>query len=151
MTESKGGPSGKPLVLGAAALVVAGAAALFALLPRKAPTQRSAASAVPEAPAPVEPAPAPVSKPPPVRSAAPVLRPASVAPATSSPPVDLFAGEQPELFAMGQQVLEQKGRLNVARLKELYEWGKAHPGDARPHILMAIDSMNRDWWAFPHS
>jgi hypothetical protein len=35
--------------------------------------------------------------------------------------------------------------LDVSDQKELYEYGRAHKDDARPQLLLAWDSMNREW------
>jgi len=38
-----------------------------------------------------------------------------------------------------------KQLLDVADQKQLYEYGRAHRDDARPQLLLAWDSMNREW------
>jgi hypothetical protein len=68
--------------------------------------------------------------------------------ASASPPVDLLAGPLPEALEIAKTVTGRGKPLAAARLKELYEYGKAHPGDARPHLLMGTDSMNRGWYGF---
>lgn len=74
----------------------------------------------------------------------PAPRPAS----SALPVVDLFEGETLELLRMGREVTNRGAPLNSARLKEIYQFGKDHPGDARPHLLMGADAMNRNWYGF---
>lgn len=42
------------------------------------------------------------------------------------------------------RVLDKK-QLDVEVQKELYHFGQAHKDDARPQLLLAWDSMNREW------
>lgn len=49
---------------------------------------------------------------------------------------------------MTHEVTAGGGQLALGRMKELYQLGKDHPGDARPHLVMAEDAMNRGWEAF---
>jgi hypothetical protein len=42
------------------------------------------------------------------------------------------------------RVLDKKP-LNVVLQKKLYDFGQEHKDDARPQLLLAWDSMNRDW------
>ena len=63
-------------------------------------------------------------------------------------PLDLFTGDVPEVLKMTHQVTAGGGQLALGRMKELYQLGKDHPGDARPHLVMAEDAMNRGWEAF---
>jgi hypothetical protein len=65
--------------------------------------------------------------------------------------VDLFAGPAPELIEKALMIAEDGRPLHAKRVKELYQYGKDHPGDARPHILLALDSKNRGWHAFTAS
>jgi hypothetical protein len=62
--------------------------------------------------------------------------------------VDLFSGPAPELISRGHEIVDSGGRLHSKRVKELYELGKQSPGDARPHVILALDSMNRGWYGF---
>ncbi|MDD9941461.1 MAG: hypothetical protein OXU20_10515 [Myxococcales bacterium] len=58
---------------------------------------------------------------------------------------DLFAGEMPDFMAeLHIRVIDGK-RLSASHQKSLYEWGQEHKDDARPQLLLAWDSMNRDW------
>jgi hypothetical protein len=62
--------------------------------------------------------------------------------------VDLFAGPAPEIIERGHQFADSGRPLHSKRVKELYDFSKAHPGDARPQIVLALDSMNRGWYGF---
>jgi hypothetical protein len=62
--------------------------------------------------------------------------------------VDLFAGPAPEIISKGYQFASEGRMLRSDKVKEVYEFGKQHPGDARPHIILGIDSMNRGWYGF---
>lgn len=143
-------PSGRPLLWVMAALVVAAAVVLVLLLFRAGEK--------------VAPRPSPEISEAPVGAAAvgssvitPVERtPRRTGPPPSSPPgapsalptIDLFAGDAPELISRAREVTNREVPLSGARLKELYQFGKDHPGDARPHLLMGADSMNRQWYGF---
>ena len=81
-------------------------------------------------------------------SAAARPRPAAVATVAPLAPLDLFAGDVPEVLKMTHQVTAGGGQLALGRMKELYQLGKDHPGDARPHLVMGEDAMNRGWEAF---
>lgn len=60
--------------------------------------------------------------------------------------VDLFAGPMPDFMAEAHtRVLDDKW-LDVTRQKRLYEFGQEHKDDARPQLLLAWDSMNREWY-----
>jgi len=76
--------------------------------------------------------------------------PPSVAPTPVSPlpSKDFFATDAPEPLRKMHDVTGSGGLLAMERMKELYQMGKDHPGDARPHLLMAEDAMNRGWEAF---
>lgn len=62
--------------------------------------------------------------------------------------VDLFTGPAPEIISKGYQIASEGRMLRSDKVKEVYEFGKQHPGDARPHIILGIDSMNRGWYGF---
>src|SRR6185369_8040202 len=79
---------------------------------------------------------------------APAPAPAPTPSASASPPVDLLAGPLPGVLEVGKTVTARGAPLAAGRLKELYEYGKTHAGDARPHLLMGTDSMNRGWYGF---
>lgn len=85
---------------------------------------------------------------------APSAAPASAAPAQLEPaaaakpvepPVDLFAGEMPDFLANAHARVLDKKWLGAHDQKLLYEFGKENPNDARPQLLLAWDSMNREW------
>lgn len=91
----------------------------------------------------VEPATPAAVKPGAAPSAA-VAKPSAPAVA-AAPAVDLFAGEMPEFMAAAHSDTLEKKWLDVSVQKELYAYGKAHRDDARPQLLLAWDSMNREW------
>jgi hypothetical protein len=62
--------------------------------------------------------------------------------------VDLFAGPAPEIIERGHQFADSGRSLHSKRVKQLYDFSKEHPGDARPQIILALDSMNRGWYGF---
>src|SRR5688500_8361581 len=91
--------------------------------------------------------PAPTGAPP--TAAQPAQPAANAAPAQPAvppqPAVDLFAGEMPDFMAtLHARVLDKKP-LGAPQQRELYEYGKKNPNDARPQLLLAWDSMNREW------
>lgn len=59
--------------------------------------------------------------------------------------VDLFAGDMPDFMAEYHLRVLQKKKLGVHQQKQLYDWGQEHKDDARPQLILAWDSMNRDW------
>ena len=83
-----------------------------------------------------------------------VKRPSGVAPQPRRstvverplPPVDLFATPGPEIIDVPHSIVARGGVVNLNKMKEVYEYGKEHPGDARPHLVMAGDAMNRGWY-----
>jgi hypothetical protein len=70
---------------------------------------------------------------------------ARATPAPAAPPVDLFAGEMPDFMAAMHARVLGKQWLDVGDQKQLYEYGREHRNDARPQLLLAWDSMNREW------
>lgn len=69
---------------------------------------------------------------------------APVAPAID-PLVDVFAGPMPDFMVdIHTRVLDKKP-LDVNAQKKLYAFGQEHKDDARPQLLLAWDSMNREW------
>jgi hypothetical protein len=149
-TTSARPPSGRPLLWAAAGLVLVSTALLFLLVPSKVVPHDGMK----------EPPPGTVNEPaeeeePPSRvpavlpSAAP--RPRSVEPTVAATPLgstDLFAGNVPELLDMTRKVVVSGGRLKSSRLKEVYEYAKENPTDARPQLIMAADAANRGWIEF---
>jgi hypothetical protein len=80
-----------------------------------------------------------------------LARPAPLLPPSAPsalPTLDLFTGDAPELITRAREVTNRGDSLSSTRLKEVYQFGKDHPGDARPHLLMGADSMNRKWYGF---
>jgi hypothetical protein len=69
--------------------------------------------------------------------------PPRTAPASTA--TDLFAGAMPDFMAATHLRVLDKQPLEIPEQKQLYNWGKEHPDDARPQLLLAWDSMNRDW------
>lgn len=140
--------SGKPLVWGAAVLVLSAFGALYALWPRAQSAKRTTphseppavAARSPNAPEPrIESTAAsqPIAKRDPQRTA--VTEP-------PLPPLDLFATPGPEIIDVPHGIIARGGTVNMMRLKEVYEYAKEHPGDARPHLVMAGDAINRGWY-----
>jgi hypothetical protein len=62
------------------------------------------------------------------------------------PPVDLFATPGPEIIDVPHGIVARGGTVNMMKLKEVYQYAKDHPGDARPHLVMAGDATNRGWY-----
>lgn len=71
--------------------------------------------------------------------------PEQPAAAPAEPAVDLFAGEMPDFMATIHARVLDKKPLGAPDQRELYEYGKKNPTDARPQLLLAWDSMNREW------
>jgi hypothetical protein len=86
---------------------------------------------------------------PPAQPAASPGRPATpqarTTPAAPAPAVDLFAGTMPDFMADAHARVLAKKLLDVGDQKQLYDYGRAHRDDARPQLLLAWDSMNREW------
>lgn len=92
-------------------------------------------------------APAPAPKPAEAPSAAPEAKQPSEAPAAPAvdPLVDVFAGPMPDFMVdIHTRVLDKKP-LDVVAQKKLYQFGQENKEDARPQLLLAWDSMNREW------
>lgn len=100
-------------------------------------SEASRAPAEPEVAAEAEPAAEP-------QAAAKAEEPASA----KSEPVDLFAGPMPDFMADLHKVVLDKKPLSAPMQKQLYDYGKEHPDDARPQLLLAWDSRNREWDGF---
>lgn len=79
-----------------------------------------------------------------------------VAPVTDEPGDAGDADESPPLIKapmpeplMEAWLLQRDGQLlEVALQKELWNYGHAHPHDARPWLLLARDSVRREWTGF---
>jgi hypothetical protein len=82
------------------------------------------------------------------RAPAPSTGTATAAPAATAkaaPAVDLFAGEMPDFMANSHARVLDKKWLGAPEQKALFDYGKQNPTDARPQLLLAWDSMNREW------
>jgi hypothetical protein len=135
-SESRG------LVLSAVALALFAGAMFWALQgpAEDEPAQKPAASSDEHEPAAAAPA-APLAAQPSTAAA----EPAQAASGPTVQPVDLFAGEMPDFMAtLHARVLDKKP-LGAPQQRELYEYGKKNPTDARPQLLLAWDSMTREW------
>lgn len=145
--------SGKVLIWTTAALVVAAGFVLFSLLhkserPVAAAVPVSASGAAPESPAvPTGPT-APIALVAPSATHLAVARAAAPASAAPLPTTDFFGSDAPADLRKMHEVTSSGGMLALPRMKELYQLGKDHPGDARPHLLMAEDAVNRGWNGF---
>lgn len=141
--------SGKPLVWGAVVLVLLGAGLLVALWPRARSARTSGAHPVPSAERIIVAVAAGEHGPP---AAAPSLaRPKAESRLQASaepplPPLDLFASPGPEIIDVPHRIVAGGGTVNLMKLKEVYQFAKDHPGDARPHLIMAEDAINRGWY-----
>lgn len=132
------GSESRGLVLAAVALAVFAGAMFWAL---QGPAEEEPAAAAVDEPSPAANAPSEPARAQPVANAAPEAQPAKPA----EPAVDLFAGEMPDFMAtLHARVLDKKP-LGAPEQRELYEFGKKNPTDARPQLLLAWDSMNREW------
>jgi hypothetical protein len=95
---------------------------------------------------PVLPGPAPSAT---AKAPAPAQAAAKPAPEPAAQPIapdsDLFAGTMPDFMAdLHAKVLDKKW-LGAPEQRQLYEFGKQNPKDARPQLMLAWDSMNREW------
>jgi hypothetical protein len=94
--------------------------------------------------APVTAPPASASASPQKNAAQPSVKPAP-APTPAEPPVNLFADPMPDFMSKSYAAVLDKKWLDADQQKELYNWGKEHKDDARPQLILAWESMNRDW------
>jgi hypothetical protein len=79
--------------------------------------------------------------------AAPTAQPSPSAP--KPPPdmdVDLFAGPMPDWMIDLHAMVLGKKWLEVEQEKQLYNYGQEHKDDARPQLILAWESMNREWY-----
>lgn len=137
-------PSGsRGLVLSAFALAVFAGAMFWALQgpAEDAPKSTPAASSdEPEAPATAS----AVARPPAANTGSAQI--SAPAPKPAAPPeVDLFAGEMPDFMANAHAKVLDKKWLGAPEQRQLFDYGKQNPTDARPQLLLAWDSMNREW------
>jgi hypothetical protein len=95
--------------------------------------------------APTGPAPAAASAPKPAAAKPTAKADEPAAPAAIDPLVDVFAGPMPDFMVdIHTRVLDKKP-LGVEQQKALYNFGQENKTDARPQLLLAWDSMNREW------
>jgi hypothetical protein len=60
-------------------------------------------------------------------------------------PVDMFAGDMPDLL-LEAHVRQLDGEtFGLSTLQALYDYAKEHGSDARPWLLLARDSMRNKW------
>ena len=74
-------------------------------------------------------------------------KPTSAEPAVAAPQpsTDLFAGPMPDFMTDAHAHVLDKKWLEADVQKQLYQFGQDHKDDARPQLLLAWDSMNREW------
>jgi hypothetical protein len=70
----------------------------------------------------------------------------TTAPEPPPPPIDLFATPGPEIIDVPHGIVARGGLVNSHKLMEIYQYAKEHPDDARPHLVMAGDAINRGWY-----
>lgn len=144
MGKRESDPTGKPLVWGAGILVLVGCGVMYALWPRAQSAKKISPRGEPvSAEAPAESRPESTATPRTVVKREPQR--AAVAEPTL-PPLDLFASPGPEIIDVPHGIVARGGTVNLMKLKEVYQYAKDHPGDARPHLVMAGDAMNRGWY-----
>lgn len=140
----------RTFVLAAVGLVAVAAMFVWALA---APPTPEALPALPTAPAPLAAPPATEpAAPPPAAPVAPAAttQAAQPVPGVARDPnaIDLFAGAMPEWMQQIHDRAAAGKSLDVEEEKQLFNFGQEHKDDARPQILLAWDSMNRNWWGF---
>jgi hypothetical protein len=146
--------SGQQKTLWISAVLAALAIALITWLVPPSAGVGTESSAPPSAALPAAPSPQPIAAgaaapklaAQPATQAQPEAKPEPAKPLPAQPGgSDLFAGEMPDFMAdLHARVLEKKW-LGAPQQKQLYDWGKQHPNDARPQLLLAWDSRNREW------
>ena len=62
-----------------------------------------------------------------------------------APDSDLFAGTMPDFMVDLHAAVLDKKWLGAPQQRQLYEFGQEHKDDARPQLILAWDSMNREW------
>lgn len=70
------------------------------------------------------------------------------APSPTLEAIDLFAEPAPEIISRGHEFAAAGRPLRSSKVKMVYDYGQSHPGDARPFLILALDSMNRGWYDF---
>jgi hypothetical protein len=131
----------KNLLLAVAALVGFAAMLVWALA--------GPSTDAPDVAAPAEVAAAAADEPAQPAQAAGARAAAPAAPAKAAEPtldVDLFAGPMPDFMTEAHARTLDKKWCDVTLQKKLYQFGQEHKDDARPQLLLAWDSMNREWY-----
>jgi hypothetical protein len=62
--------------------------------------------------------------------------------------LDLFAGDAPDLLVTAHRAQLCGEVLDVDVLSAIFQYAQQHPDDARPWLLLARDSMRRQWGGF---
>lgn len=135
----------KKLGFAVAALCAFGALMVWVLSGTPPGQPASVAGASAAEPAPV---PAPVPAHPAAAAAQPQAEqePQAPAPAPPASGSDLFAGSMPDFMVDAHSRVLNKDWLDVEDQKQLYRFGQEHKDDARPQLILAWDSMNREWY-----
>ncbi len=97
------------------------------------PRRESPERAIPEPPAAAQP-----------QKTEPPAQPAPTVQAPTAP--DLFAGPLPDFMQTARTRVAAGQWLDIEQEKQLHAYGRAHRDDARPQLLLAWDSVNREWW-----
>jgi hypothetical protein len=63
-------------------------------------------------------------------------------------PIDLFEGPMPDLLAQAHRLQQNGVLLEIPLQREIYDYGRTHTDDARPWLLLARDSVRREWAGF---
>jgi hypothetical protein len=148
VTQTTQTKQSKTWVVAVAAVVAAIGVAAW-LLGRPSEPADQAVAEIPSEPAAAapkatEPGPSLQAKPAPTSAAAPVAK-QELPPTAAGDDVDLFADAMPDFMVdIHARVLDKKW-LGVEDQKLLYNFGQEHKDDARPQLLLAWDSRNRDW------
>ena len=132
----------KTLMIAVVALVVfAGIMVWMMAGPSEGGAPAEELAADPPVPGQTQPLAAPAPAAAPAQPAVPQPAPADPVAADS----DLFAGAMPDFMVdLHARVLDKKW-LGAPEQRQLYEFGQQNKKDARPQLLLAWDSMNREW------
>lgn len=150
--------SGRMLLWVAAGGVLAAGAVAIALIPRDTPGGKARTVAMEEPPSPDEWMPtselvledeAPeddgLADPPVPDTPSPAAPPPEPEAGAAS---SLFDAPAPELISKGYEFASRGQRLRATKVKAIFDYGQEHPDDARPSLILAIDSLNRGWHGF---
>jgi len=143
---SGGSGESRGLVMSAVALAVFAGVMIWAL---SGPPGEETADANPKPEEPDVPSlaapPAVPDKPVAAAPTAPAKAPSAAAPDAPPQAEDLFSGTMPDFMADAHARTLDKTPLPLEAQRQLYDFGKQNPKDARPQLLLAWDSMNRSW------